>query len=150
MHKLLSKHHDVLCVFLGESKNGFVIADHMDSSPPKNKRSEKGLFTKTTAYPRSPRDDENGGKKQQTNPRGEDKKKKQHRIGKKYFFQILSPKKAQIMNLKNPDLNLIRRIHPECGFYRFMIRFWICPKKAKSVFGSRNPDLDFPQKTHPV
>ena len=54
------------------------------------------------------------------------------------------------MNLKNPDLDLIRRIHPECGFYRFMIRFWICPKNAKSVFGSRNPDLDFPQKTHPV
>ena len=82
MHKLLSKHHDVLCVFLGESKNGFVIPGHMDSSPPKNKRSEKGLFTKTTAYPRSPRVDENGGKKQQTNPRGEDKKKKlkQHRI----------------------------------------------------------------------
>ena len=62
MHKLLSKHHDVLCVFLGESKNGFVIADYMDSSPPKNKRSEKGLFTKTTAYPGSPRDEENGGK----------------------------------------------------------------------------------------
>ena len=78
MHKLLSKHHDVLCVFLGESKNG----------------SEKGLFTKTTAYPRSPRDEENGGKKQQTNPRGEDKKKKlkQHRIRMNipyvYIFQF--------------------------------------------------------------
>ena len=92
MHKLVSKHHDVLCVFLGESKNGFVIADHMDFSPPKNKRSEKGLFTKTTAYPRSPRDNENGGKKQQTNPRGEDKKKKQHRIRMNipyvYIFQF--------------------------------------------------------------
>ena len=32
----------------------------------------------TTAYPRSLRDDENRGKKQQTDPRGEDKKKKQH------------------------------------------------------------------------
>ena len=30
-----------------------------------------------------------------------------------------------------------------------MIRFWICPKNAKSVFGFGNPDLDFPQKTHP-
>ena len=53
------------------------------------------------------------------------------------------------MNLKNPDLNLIRRIHPECGFYRFMIRFWICQKNAKSVFGSRNPDLDFSPKDAP-
>ena len=35
------------------------------------------------------------------------------------------------MNLKNPDLDLIRRIHPECGFYGFMIRFWI----RKSGFG---------------
>ena len=67
----------------------------------------------------------------------------------KYFFQILSKKNAQIVNLKNPDLYLIRRIHPECGFYGFMIRFWICPKNAKSVFGFGKPDLDFPKKTHP-
>ena len=47
------------------------------------------------------------------------------------------PKKnAQIVNLKNRDLDLIRRIHPECGFYGFMIRFWICPQKT------RNPFLD--------
>ena len=50
------------------------------------------------------------------------------------------------MNLKNPDLDLIPRTHPECGFYGFMIRFWICPKNAKSVFGLGNPDLDFPKK----
>ena len=67
----------------------------------------------------------------------------------KYVFQILSQKTAQIAKLKNPDLDLIRRIHPECGFYRFMIRFWICPKKANSVFGFGNSDLDFPKKTHP-
>ena len=60
------------------------------------------------------------------------------------------------MNLENLDLYLIRRIHPESGFYRFMIRFWICPKKLKicfwirkSGFGFRNPDLDFPEKMHP-
>ena len=72
MHKLLSKHHDVLCVFLGESKNGFVIADHMDSSLSKKKtgRSEKGSFTMTTPYPCAPHDAENRGKKQQTDPRG--------------------------------------------------------------------------------
>ena len=27
------------------------------------------------------------------------------------------------MNLKNPDLDLIRRIHLECGFYGFMTLF---------------------------
>ena len=42
------------------------------------------------------------------------------------------------MNLKNPDLDLIRRIHYECGFY-----------VSWSVFGFVNPDLDFPKKTHP-
>ena len=68
----------------------------------------------------------------------------------KYCFQILSPKKAQIASLKNPNLDLIRRIHPECGFHGFMIRFWICPKKpAKSVFGFWNPGLDFPKNTAP-
>ena len=58
----------------------------------------------------------------------------------KYFFQIDSKKQqqknAQVLNLKNPDLDLIRRIHPECGFYGFTIRFWICPRKKK------NPVLD--------
>ena len=53
------------------------------------------------------------------------------------------------MTLKNPDLDLIRRIHPESGFYGFTIRFWICPKKEKSSFGLGNPDFDFPPKTHP-
>ena len=55
-----------------------------------------------------------------------------HRLSK-ILFQILSRKNAQVMNLKNPDLDLIRRVHPECG-YGFMIRFWICPKKRKSDF----------------
>ena len=61
-------------------------------------------------------------------------------------------KTAPIVNLKKPDLDLIRRIHPECGFYGFMIRFWICAKNAKSVirikvFSKNAPlvefDLDF-------
>ena len=58
----------------------------------------------------------------------------------KYFFQ----KNAHIVNLKNPDLDLIRRIHPECGFYGFMIRFWIrisgfgfSPKNAPSVISRK-------------
>ena len=44
------------------------------------------------------------------------------------------------MNLKNPDLDLIQSIHPECGFYGFMICFWIrnsgfrfSPKNAPNV-----------------
>ena len=66
----------------------------------------------------------------------------------KYFFQILSQKDAQIVNLENPDLDLIRRIRPESGFKGFMSRFWICPPKTQ------NPFLDseiriwiFPTKT---
>ena len=46
-------------LFWGESKNGFVISDHMNFSLPK--RSEKGSFTATTAWPRAPSDEENGG-----------------------------------------------------------------------------------------
>ena len=68
----------------------------------------------------------------------------------KYFFQILSQKDAQIVNLENPDLDLIRRIRPESGFKGFMSRFWICPPKTQ------NPFLDseiriwiFPTKTQP-
>ena len=65
----------------------------------------------------------------------------------KYFFKILSPKKAQIVNLKNPDLDLIQRIHPECGFYGFMMCFWNCPPKRKILFWIRI--WIFPKKTHP-
>ena len=50
-------------------------------------------------------------------------------VQKYIFFQILSQKNAQIVNLSNPDLDFIRRIHSESGIYGFMIRFWICPKK---------------------
>ena len=42
----------------------------------KNGRSEKGSFTMTTACPRTPR----GKKNKQTDPYGEDKKKKQHEL----------------------------------------------------------------------
>ena len=68
----------VPCVFWGESKNGFVISDHADSSLPKNGRSEKGSFTMTTACPRVPRAIKKKQQQQQTDPHGEDKKKKQH------------------------------------------------------------------------
>ena len=41
------------------------------------------------------------------------------------------------MHLQNPDLDLIRRIHPECGFYGFMIPSWICLQKRKIRFWIR-------------
>ena len=67
----------------------------------------------------------------------------------KYFFQILSPQNAQILNLKTLDLDLIRRIQPECGFYEFMICFWICPKTRKIPFWIQKSGFGFPRKTHP-
>ena len=51
-----------------------------------------------------------------------------------YFFQTLSQRNAQIMNPKNPDLNLIRWIHPEYGFNGFKIHFRILVKKHKIWF----------------
>ena len=39
-----------------------------------------------------------------------------------------------MVNLKNPDLDLIRSILIECGYFGFMIRFWISPKKRKILF----------------
>ena len=67
--------------FLGESKNGFVISDHTNSSLPKNGRSEKGSFTMTTACPRAPREKKKQQQQQQqTDPHGVDKKKKQHKL----------------------------------------------------------------------
>ena len=52
---------------------------------------------------------------------------------RKYFLQILSQKNAQIVNLKNQDLDLIRRINSQCGFYGFMIRIWILPKEKRTL-----------------
>ena len=63
---------------------------------------------------------------------------------------MLSQKNAQIVNLKNPDLDLIRRIHPECGFYEFMIRFWICPKTLKIRFWIRKSVFGFSRKNAPL
>ena len=67
---------------MGQSKNGFVIPDHMDSSLPK--KTKKKSFTTTEACPRAPRDEKNRGKKQQIDPRSEDKKEKQHKLRMKY------------------------------------------------------------------
>ena len=53
-----------------------------------------------------------------------------------FFFENPFPRNAQFVNLKNPDLDLIQRIHPECGFYGFMIRFWI--RKSGSGFSQKN------------
>ena len=56
------------------------------------------------------------------------------------------------MTLKNPDLDLIRSILLECGYFGFMIRFGFRQNNAKSVFGFNNPCSHFPKKkkkTHP-
>ena len=57
----------VPCVFWGESKNGFVISDHADSSLPKNGRSEKESFTMTTACPSALREKKKKTKKNSNN-----------------------------------------------------------------------------------
>ena len=48
----------------------------------------------------------------------------------KYSFQILSQKNAEVVNLKNPDLDLIRSILLECGYFGFVTHFRIFPKKT--------------------
>ena len=66
--------------FLGESKNRLNFCDLWSYgffTPKKTEDPKKGSFTMTTACPRTPR----GRKKQQTDPHGEDKKKKQHKLG---------------------------------------------------------------------
>ena len=59
------------------------------------------------------------------------------------------------MNRKNPDLELMRRIHPEVWILWIDDPFLDLPppppkKKATSVFGFGNQDLDFPPKKHSV
>ena len=75
----------------------------------------------------------------------------ENRQSKILFSNPFPKKNAQVVNLKNQDLDLIRRIHPQCGFYqRIYDPFLDLPNRnAKSVFGFGNPDLDFPKKTHP-
>ena len=60
----------------------------------------------------------------------------------KYFFQILSQKNAEVVNLKNPDLDLIRSILLE-------YQVWISPKKRKIRFWIQESFSGFPKKTHP-
>ena len=60
------------------------------------------------------------------------------------------------MKLKNPDLDLIRSMLLECGYFGFMIRFWISPKKRKirvwiqeSVFGFSHKNTPLIKYTMP-
>ena len=46
-----------------------------------------------------------------------------------------------IDSVSNTDLDFSIESHPECGFYRFMIRFSICPKNAKSVVEPQSSQL---------
>ena len=54
------------------------------------------------------------------------------------------------MNLKNPDLDLILRIHSKCGFSGFMIRFWILVIKRKIRFRIQESGFGFSQKKRTV
>lgn len=63
------------CAFFGESKNEFVISYHMDSSLTKKPRKiRKKDHYQDNGMSSCSCDDKNRAKKQQTNPRGEDKK----------------------------------------------------------------------------
>ena len=66
----------------GESKNRFVISDHIDSSLSKKTEDPKKdyLPLQRRICPRAPREGENRGKKQQADPRGEHNKEKQHKL----------------------------------------------------------------------
>ena len=46
----------------------------------------------------------------------------------KNIFSNPFPKKCSVCESQKSGFGLIPRIHPECGFYRFVIRFWIFPK----------------------
>ena len=68
----------------------------------------------------------------------------------KYFFQTLSQKNSKLKNLKNPDLDLIRSILLECGgYFRFMIRVWVLPKKPKIRFWIQESVFGFSHKNAP-
>ena len=64
--------------FFGESKNRFVISDHTDSSLPKKQKFRKRLIYHDNSMSSHTSWEK---KKQQTDPHGEDKKKKQHKLG---------------------------------------------------------------------
>ena len=55
-------------------------------------------------------------------------------------------KNARIVYLKNPDLDLIWRIHSKCGFSGFMIRFWIEVIIYKIRFPIQESGFGFLQK----
>ena len=50
----------------------------------KTENPKKGSFTRTTSCARAHCEKKNNGKKQQTDPRGEDRKEKQHKLRMKY------------------------------------------------------------------
>jgi len=52
--------------------------------------------------------------------------------------------------LKNSDLDLISRIHPECGFYGFMIRYCIILKKMQNPFLDSEIQISFLHSRHTV
>ena len=68
---------------------------------------------------------------------------------KNTFFKSFPKTNAEMVNLKKPDLDLIRSILLECGYFGFMIRFWILPKKRKIHFWIQESVFGFSQKNAP-
>ena len=62
----------------------------------------------------------------------------------KLFFWSFPRKKDEVTNLKNSDLDLIWGIQPGWELFGFIVKFSISLKVAKSHFGIRNTDQDFP------
>ena len=63
---------------------------------------------------------------------------------KNTFFKSFPKKPLRLWISKIRIWILIRRIHPECGFYGFMD--WICPNKRKIRFWIRKSGFSFSQK----
>ena len=73
----------------------------------------------------------------------------ENRLSKILFFKSFSKKRSDCKSQKS-GLDLIRRIHPECWFYGFMIRFWICPPKRKIRFWIRKFGFGFSPQKGPI
>ena len=72
-------------------------------------------------------------------------------ICQKYFFRILSQKKRSDCESQKSGFRFDPK-NPltESGFYGFMIRFWICPKRRKIRFWIRKSGFGFSQKNAPL
>ena len=71
-----------------------------------------------------------------------------NRLSKILFSNPFPKKNAEVMNLENPDLDLIRSILLEWILW-IHDPFLHFPKKTQNPVRFKNPFSDFPTKTHP-